>query len=261
MIELVEIDKRVGLINQLLESIRLINFITKLKPVKTQYELLRLGGDRDGGYLLLDDLEGISACFSPGVETTSTFEKDLFDSYGINSHLADYSVDDPPSYFQPLTFTKKFLGAINNDVYMTLDSWVKSTPEYQSTNDLLLQMDIEFGEYATLLATSDEVLQRFRTIVIEVHHIDKWAQPFFLNIVESFFDKLLQHFYIVHAHPNNYRGLVNIDGIELPETIEFTLHAKNRCNVMGFVETFPDILDKPCSPDRPELVLPDIWYK
>ena len=240
---------------------RLVSLINKLKPVKTQIELMRVGSNQDGGYLIPDDIEGISACFSPGVEHTSTFEKDLFDSFGINSHLADYSVDGPPEYFNPLSFTKKFLGAINNDVYMTLDSWVKSTPEYESIGDLLLQMDIEFGEYTTLLATSEEILKRFRIIVIEVHHIDKWGHPSFFNIAESFFDKLLQHFHVVHAHPNNYGTVVNVSGVELPETIEFTLLAKNRCNVSGFVDTFPDELDMPCAPHKPELVLPAIWYK
>jgi hypothetical protein len=247
--------------NDFVGTNRLISLINKLKPVKTQIELMRVGGDMDGGYLVPDDVEGISACYSPGVEYTSTFEKDLFDSFGINSHLADYSVDGPPPYFQPLSFTKKFLGAMNNDMYMTMDSWVRNTPEYSSVDDLLLQMDIEFGEYATLLATSDEVLQRFRTIVIEIHHIDKWGHVSFFNIVESFFDKLLQHFYVLHAHPNNYGTVVNVGGIELPETIEFTLHAKHRCNMLGYIKNFPDVLDKPCAPHKPELVLPKIWYK
>jgi len=240
---------------------RLVNLISKLKPVKTQTELMRVGSTQDGGYLVPDDVGGIIACFSPGVEHTSTFELDLLESFGINSHLADYSVDGPPAYFNPLSFTKKFLGAINNDVYMTMDSWVKSTPEYESIGDFLLQMDIEFGEYSTLLATSDEILKRFRIIVIEVHHIDKWGHPSFFNIAESFFDKLLQHFHVVHAHPNNYGTVININGVELPQTIEFTLLAKDRCNISGFVDTFPDELDSPCCPDKNELVLPDIWYK
>ena len=191
-----------GLIDTNMNS--LITLIKKLRPVKTQYELMRVGSNQDGGYLIPDDVEDIVACFSPGVEATSTFEKDLFDSFGINSHLADYSVNGPPEYFTPLSFTKKFLGAYNDNVYITLDDWVKQTSEYESGKDLLLQMDIESSEYATILASSEDVLKRFRTIVMEIHDIDKWSHPAFFYIVNTFFEKLLKNFTVVHLHPNNY---------------------------------------------------------
>jgi hypothetical protein len=50
-----------------------------------------------------------------------------------------------------------------------LETWVKSQAEYQLEHDFLLQMDIEGGEYLTLLATPQEVLRRFRIIVLEIH--------------------------------------------------------------------------------------------
>lgn len=37
-------------------------------------DLIRLGPNGDGGYLVPDDLTGIEACFSPGVCATSEFE-------------------------------------------------------------------------------------------------------------------------------------------------------------------------------------------
>jgi hypothetical protein len=262
MDELDSIRRRGLVIESAVDANRLLGLIrNKLKPIQTQHELMRVGGDQDGGYLIPDDVEGISACFSPGVEHTSTFELDLLDSFGINSHLADFSVDGPPGYLIPLSFTKKFLGPINNNAFMTMDTWVKNTPEFESGEDFLLQMDIEFGEYSTILATSDEVLQRFRIIVMEIHDIDKWGHPAFFQIVESFFDKLLQYFNVVHIHPNNYGVVRNVNGVDLPETLEFTFLAKNRCNVLGNITSFPDELDKPCCPGKDELVLPDIWYK
>ena len=47
--------------------------IKALRPVQTKIRLIRVGGANDGGYLIPDDLEGIAACFSPGVaDITST---------------------------------------------------------------------------------------------------------------------------------------------------------------------------------------------
>ena len=48
--------------------------IRSLHPVDSGAELIRMGPDGDGGYLLPDDLEGIEFCFSPGVSTESGFE-------------------------------------------------------------------------------------------------------------------------------------------------------------------------------------------
>ena len=48
--------------------------IKALRPVKTKFDLIRIGGANDGGYLIPDDLEGIAACFSPGVADTASFE-------------------------------------------------------------------------------------------------------------------------------------------------------------------------------------------
>ena len=52
-------------------------FIEKFRPKSVGKKLIRIGGNGDGGYLLPDDLSHISACFSPGVDVTSTFEEEL----------------------------------------------------------------------------------------------------------------------------------------------------------------------------------------
>ena len=66
-----------------------------LRPVDAGHRLVRIGGDGDGGYLLPEDLGGIAACFSPGVDRQATFENALA-RFGIGSHLADRSVAAPP---------------------------------------------------------------------------------------------------------------------------------------------------------------------
>ena len=37
-----------------------------LRPKKSPYELIRIGGTSDGAYLLPNDLAGVSACFPQG---------------------------------------------------------------------------------------------------------------------------------------------------------------------------------------------------
>ena len=90
---------------------RLQQLAHAMRPVQTHFPLVRIGSAHDGGYLSPDDLGGISACFSPGVELNLSFELDLLQKTVIGSHLADYSVDGPPANFQPKSFIKKVLEA------------------------------------------------------------------------------------------------------------------------------------------------------
>jgi len=48
-----------------IKDAELADFLRRVRPVTTDHELVRIGEARDGGYLLPDDLEGISYCFSP----------------------------------------------------------------------------------------------------------------------------------------------------------------------------------------------------
>ena len=239
---------------------RLLQLARTLWPVKTNFPLIRIGSAHDGGYLVPDDFKEISACFSPGVEVNSSFELDLLQKTGIGSHLADYSVNGPPANFQPKSFVKKFLGPNNNDIYTTLEAWVKGQSEYLLDQDFLLQMDIEGGEYLTILATPQEVLKRFRIIVLEIHFVECWAHPLFFNTVEAMFEKVLSDFYVVHNHPNNHGALLNLNGFEAPQFFEITLLRKDRSDALGYCDVFPNPLDNPCYQKRAELALPRPWY-
>jgi hypothetical protein len=127
----------------------LSNFFKKIKPVKCK-NLIRIGGQSDGGYLVPDDLEGINECYSPGVSSISNFENEL-SNLGIVCHMADFSVNGPALHNPLFVFRKKFLGLVNNDMFMRLDDWVSETSN--TNNDLILQMDIEGAEWSVLNAT------------------------------------------------------------------------------------------------------------
>src|SRR4051794_36195573 len=65
---------RAGLsVNRQVPVDRQADLIQALRPWITEHPLIRLGGEHDGGYLLPDDLDGIVACFSPGVSDEASF--------------------------------------------------------------------------------------------------------------------------------------------------------------------------------------------
>ncbi len=233
------------------------SLLKKLYPLSTDKELIRLGPKGDGGYLVPNDLAGIQACFSPGVSFVSGFEKDCAD-LGMKVFLADKSVDQPAAEHELFYFTKKFVGAISDDDFMTLDNWVTSSlPEINS--DLLLQIDIEGYEYEVFLSASEALMQRFRIIVAEFHQLDQlWSRPFF-NLARRAFDKILQTHRCVHIHPNNYSDSLQKNGINIPAVMEFTFLRRDRIKYSSYQKKFPSSLDYD-SATGPSLTLPRCWY-
>lgn len=234
------------------------NFITLLKPYNTDKGLIRLGDKGDGGYLLPDDLENIEACFSPGVGAKSTFEEDCI-SRGMKAFLADASVDKLPSTNQNLHFTKKFIGASNDETYTTLDNWVK-TSDVSDDSDLLLQMDIEGYEYMSLINLSEQLLNRFRIIVMEVHFLEKLWEPHFFQIANTAFSKILKNHTCTHIHPNNCSDIVELKGIKIAPAIEVTFLRNDRITKKSPATTFPHQLDVN-NLNRRSVDLPTNWYK
>lgn len=235
----------------------LVGLLDALRPVTTEHPLIRLGPAGDGGYLVPDDLEGLSVCFSPGVSTSSGFELACADR-GLRVYLADYSVDGPATEHGAFHFTKKFVGATTSDVFMTMDGWVRQAGVPPAC-DLLLQIDIEGYEYETLLSMSDDLLARCRVIVIEFHRLHQlWSLPFF-RLASAAFYKLLQTHACVHLHPNNCRSSIYLQGVDIPRVMEFTFLRRDRVTQPAFASDFPHPLDVD-NTGNPPLPLPACWY-
>ncbi len=240
---------------------KIIKLINKLHPYRTQFELIRIGPNRDGGYLVPDDLEGIQACFSPGVDNKSEFELWCLKN-GMEVYFADKSVDyvnlDVPK--EQYSFIKKFVGCTNNDDFITLDEWV-NTNISNKNSDLLLQMDIEGGEYESLMSATDSIMKRFRILIIEFHGLRNLWNPEFFRFAEVVFNKILQTHACVHIHPNNSNKIVSRNGIHISSTAEFTFLRKDRIKTFTHITKFPHKLDYDNNPRNKHIKLPDTWYK
>ena len=233
------------------------DLIDQLRPLHGGFDLIRLGPDGDGGYLVPDDLSGIRKAFSPGVSTESGFEMDLA-ARGMQVFLADYSVDGPAQANARFVFDKKFVGSRSDDRYLTLSDWKDArVPGY--TGDLLLQMDIEGAEYEALLAAPTELLAQFRIMVIEFHFLHELFSRSFFQIASSVFPKLLQTHSVVHIHPNNCCGSVKSHGLEIPRVAEFTLHRRDRLRQQVPCRVFPHPLDQD-NTRKATLALAPCWY-
>lgn len=238
------------------EESRVMELIRSLRPVKVPTRLVRLGPPRDGGYLIPDDLEGLVACFSPGVERQSGFEVDCAEK-GMEVYLADHSVAGPAEAHERFHFTRRHLGALTTAGSMTLDDWVNQSLA-DPAGDLMLQIDVEGSEYEVFLAASDPLMGRFRIIVAEFHSLDQWWNEPFFNVASRVFGKILQTHCCVHLHPNNHSGSVTHAGVTIPEVMEMTFLRRDRLEKLELVESLPHPLDRP-NRDHPDVLLSPHW--
>lgn len=234
----------------------LSNLIEDLKPVPASRRLIRLGAQTDGGYLIPDDLDGIAACFSPGVADCVKLEVACA-NLGMQIFLADNTIDQLPAENPSFHFSKSFIGSISEDSFLRLDEWVGST-ELSPSTELILQMDIEGDEYETLISASDELMKRFRIIIIEFHGMHNlWNLPYF-KLARAAFKRVLKYHSCVHIHPNNARGTTVIEGIEIPKLMEFTFYRKDRIKKCTQKLKFPHPLDHDNTSNK-HISLPKCW--
>jgi len=222
---------------------KLERFLEKIHPIHCGKDLIRLGPDADGGYLLPDDLEGIAACFSPGVDVESRFELQLAE-LGMDVFMADYSVDKPATDHPHFHFEKKYLASYDSGHFMTMDTWINSQKSLDPKSDLILQMDIEGAEYEVLQSISTQAINRFRIIVMEFHGWHQLYKPEVYQKANSVLDKLLLTHTVVHIHPNNYGQVKIHEGIPLYEYPEITLIRKDRIHNPKPVTLLPHPLDR-----------------
>jgi hypothetical protein len=232
-------------------------FFKFTKPIKSEIELIRLGGDTDAGYLIPNDLEGVKNCFSPGVSAEAFFEDDL-SKLGIKSYMADYSVDTLPLNNSNFDFIKKYIGFEFMPNYISLEDWIKS--KEKNDNEMILQMDIEGGEYNVIIDTPREILTKFRIIIIEFHKFDLLLNSNSFDMISSCIFKLLRDFHIIHIHPNNCSEIVEYKNFQIPPIIEFTFIRKDRVKNYTNEINFPHLLDRKNIPNKKEVILPKCFY-
>ncbi len=234
------------------------NLIDLMKVKDLGHNLIRVGSDHDGGYLIPNILDQIESCFSPGVGKIYDFEKQLGEKK-INIFLADGTIDKKNIQIDKFDFINKNLSSKNSKNEITLQNWIEDK-SHENNKNLLLQMDIEGFEYEVISSTPSEYLELFKIIIIEFHFIEKLYNRLSYNIFLSSIKKILRSFEIAHIHPNNCHGSYNVCGERLPTAIEITFLRKDLCFKSEKIQKLPHKLDKKNIKELPEVYLSKNWY-
>jgi hypothetical protein len=202
--------------------IRLRPLMERLCSEQIDLPLVRLGSVADGGYVLLEKDYRDSFLISGGIFNDNNFEVALA-NLGAKAHQVDYSIIAPPVAHPNLTFSAERLVGEKSKEHaydVTLDELV--TREFDEKNtELLLKLDIEGSEWEILESCNS--LTKFNQIYLELHYLDRLANPRYAESSMRALDRLLQSFFPVFLSGNNCCGFVTIGGYVLPRVMELTL--------------------------------------
>ena len=242
-----------------MNSDQILDFYKKLVPFDTGHKLIRLGGSLDGGYLLPNVLDGIQVCLSPGTSGNTSFENQLSTQYGIKCLLCDPDDEKEDLDLDSRNeFDKMSLSYENTATSFTINGWL-SKYQLDDLYPLMLCMDIEGMEVQVINHLTDNDLNKFRIITLELHYLHllhSQEQPDYVFALLKAVDKLSKFFDCVHFKPNTTCpfGVTTSDGTvhTLYHCVEVTyLHKqlRNQNPVSSKFLDLPNDLDQPNSSD------------
>jgi hypothetical protein len=166
----------------------------------TNCTLRRYGESADGGYLMCENLMGgDQAAYSYGIDGRDQWGCDVARELHAPVHEYDcFNTTRVNCDGGALLFHEDCLGARNavrkGRRFGTLADQIAANGD--AAKHLILKIDIEGDEWASLLAAPDATLTAIDQLVVEFHGVDN---PRFLQSVR----RLKRFFYVAHFHANN----------------------------------------------------------
>lgn len=245
-----------------IDNFNLKKFQKLLWPVSYKgLELIRVGNKvSDGGYVVPKSINKIKNIFSIGIGNVNDFEIELAEN-NSKIFMADYSIKKINQSHQNFSFIKKNIKSYNSYKSITFNDWYKKSIKKNNLNkDCAIQLDAEGDEYEIILSISEEYLKNVKILIIEFHNFTRILQTPFNKIISSAIYKILETFVPIHIHINNTSSILNINGHNIPHTIEFTFERKNRNIKYFYQNNYPNNLDKPNIAHKKDLILPKDWF-
>ncbi|MHB1903751.1 MAG: class I SAM-dependent methyltransferase [Ferrimicrobium sp.] len=215
---------------------------------------VRVGGDNDGGYVMVDRGLNDTSVYNFGIGAEVTWDQAMADR-GNTIYQFDHTIEEPPPVVGKTVFQRLGLGAITADGFVSLGDALRRNGD-QDRDDLVLNIDIEGGEWDILPTFDEKDMTPFSQIVIELHNLLAWVHDIdFRDRVMCSLDVLNQTHQIVHVHANNYGGRGVAGSVMSYDVLEATLLRRADWKFVAHRDTLPLALDRPNAPHRDEFSL------
>lgn len=246
-----------GWIGKLYEKkkIRYFKLIKKLCKVKKVdgYQLIRVGGKNDGGYIMLDDFDDSKIAYSFGIGQNITWDEFMADK-GIDVYCYDHTIDCLPKENDRLHFNKIGISGIDKSEEKLLSmSSILHRNCHDGVRNIILKMDVEGAEWDFFESVSSDLLNCFSQMTFELHAMTYRTKRKTIAVLK----KINKTHQAIWIHANNYGGVDNAGNISIPDLLEITYVNRNQYKFIPTVYNCPLDIDEPNRKGEPDIVLKD----
>jgi hypothetical protein len=182
------------------------------------FDLTRIGGSGDGGYVMLDNFQNIEGVLSLGVGPDVSWDLDMNRRTPL-IHLYDHSILKLPKNIPNGTWFKEKIVSKSHSTGTAFEIAVQRLP---NSSNLILKCDIEDSEWEIFAQCSTKTLSKFDQILIEFH----WLTEKFFNekyeLMVAALENLSRTHSVVNIHGNNYADYEMIGNCPVPSVIEIS---------------------------------------
>jgi hypothetical protein len=234
----------------------ILGLLRPLRPYSVaRYEKIRVGGQYDGGYVMVDDFAGLQGAYSLGINNDVAWDLAMA-KRGIDIYQYDHTIAALPEENKHFHWKKIGIAErtdLDNDLAALAD--LMRLNGHTASSDLILKCDIEGAEWGMFATMPEWAFRTFRQIVVEIHGIN-WVNnaPHLANM-QAAIANLTRHHKLVHVHANNNAAYSIVGGVPIPAALELTLVRADRYELSPSTETFPTALDAACFSGRVDYAL------
>jgi hypothetical protein len=212
----------------------------------------------DGGYVMLDDFEGVVGALSAGIGDDVSWDQEIADR-GIDVYQFDHTVAGPPLAHERFSFFRRKISPEATDTSESIKSVIDKVRDVEGR--LILKIDVEGAEWEAFDAIVTADLRRIAQLVGEFHGFSNAANSNWRDRAMRVLTKLNDVFQIVHLHGNNWSPLNVIANVPFPDVIELTFANRSMYQFQDEIEIYPTSIDRPNHPDRPDIFLGSLCFK
>jgi hypothetical protein len=200
-------------------SYQVFEALSLLKPFDIDIEKIRIGRERDGGYILADVPSNCDV-MSFGICGDVAFEKQMAEMGHKTIYMYDHTIPGLPEDNRAFVFNKIGIcpeGSISSDL-LPITTLIEMIPN--PTERMILKVDVEGCEWDVFATMPTETLAKFDQIVVELHWFRNLIDPDFAQTVIRALKNINSQFTLFHVHANNHCDLHIIGGFAVADVIE-----------------------------------------
>lgn len=235
---------------------KLVSLLSPMDIAGAKYR--RLGQHYDGGYVMLDDFSArkIDAAYSFGIGGDVSWDEAIA-NMGIHVYMYDHTIDKLPKTNPRFHFIKEGVTCDTKQKGLdTLSNFI-SRNGHQSSQNLLLKMDVEGHEWSALDHTPRRVISQFSQIVLELHGMNQRISNRDISQMLRVLEKLNETHQSIHVHANGQNPIDWLGELTLPNDLEVT-YIRRSDYIDQFIpnsRVFPTPIDQPTSRYLPDIPL------